>query len=112
MLFFLSKNYFGSRNCLKEIVASIEQRKPLVLVQEQQQDKGGGPLELLKAECRDDEMREAIFNGRTPVVWHRISHFQITSRTSLSSSLPRRCFAMAQDTKGCSREVTRQRTSS
>ena len=76
MLFFLSKKYFGSRNCLKEIVASIEQRKPLVLVQEQQEDKGGGPLEILKAECRDDQMREAIFDGRTPIAWHRISHFQ------------------------------------
>ena len=76
MLFFLSKKYFGSRNCLKEIVASIEQGKPLVLVQEQQEDKGGGPLELLKAECRDDKMREAIFDGRTPIAWHRISHFQ------------------------------------
>ena len=76
MLFFLSKKYFGSRNCLKEIVASIEQGKPLVLVHEQQEDKGGGPLEMLKAECRNDEMREAIFNGRTPIAWHRISHFQ------------------------------------
>ena len=76
MLFFLSKKYFGSRNCLKEIRATIEQRKPLVLVQEQQEDKGGGPLKLLKAECRDAEMREAIFDGRTPIVWHRISHFQ------------------------------------
>ena len=76
MLFFLSKKYFGSRNCLKEIVASIEQGKPLVLVQEQQEDKGGGPLEILKAECRDDQMREAIFDGRTPIAWHRISHFQ------------------------------------
>eukprot|EP00964_Phaeocystis_antarctica_P014198 scaffold7814_cov70-Phaeocystis_antarctica.AAC.6 len=76
MLFFLSKKYFGSRNCLKEIVASIEQGKPLVLVQEQQEDKGGGPLEILKAECRDDKMREAIFDGRTPIAWHRIYHFQ------------------------------------
>jgi len=76
MLFFLSKKYFGSRNCLKEIVASIEQGKPLVLVQEQQEDKGGGTLEILKAECRDDQMREAIFGGRTPIAWHRISHFQ------------------------------------
>ena len=76
MIFFLSKKYFGSRNCLKEIRATIEQRKPLVLVQEQQEDKGGGPLELLKAECRDDQMREAIFEGRTSIVWHRISHFQ------------------------------------
>ena len=76
MLFFLSKKYFGSRNCLKEIAASLEQGKPLVLVQEQQEDKGGGPLEILKAECRDDEMRGAIFDGRTPIAWHRISHFQ------------------------------------
>ena len=76
MLFFLSKKYFGSRNCLKEIRATLEQKKPLVLVQEQQDDKGGGPLELLKAECRDEQMREAIFEGRTPIVWHRISHFQ------------------------------------
>ena len=76
MLFFLSKKYFGSRNCLKEIVASLEQGKPLVLVQEQQEDKGGGPLEILKAECRNDEMREAVFEGRTPIAWHRISHFQ------------------------------------
>ena len=76
MLFFLSKKYFGSRNCLKEIRATLEQKKPLVLVQEQQEDKGGGPLELLKAECRDEQMREAIFDGRTPIVWHRISHFQ------------------------------------
>ena len=76
VLFFLSKKYFGSRNCLKEVRATLEQKKPLVLVQEQQEDKGGGPLELLKAECRDAEMREAIFDGRTPIVWHRISHFQ------------------------------------
>ena len=76
MLFFLSKKYFGSRNCLKEIRATLEQKKPLVLVHEQQEDKGGGPLELLKAECRDEQMREAIFNERTPIVWHRISHFQ------------------------------------
>jgi hypothetical protein len=76
MLFFLSKKYFGSRNCLKEIRATLDQRKPLVLVQEQQEDKGGGPLELLKAECHNAKMREAIFDERTPIVWHRISHFQ------------------------------------
>ena len=76
MLFFLSRKYFGSRNCLKEVRATLEQKKPLVLVQEQQEDKGGGTLELLKAECRDEQMREAIFDGRTPIVWHRISHFQ------------------------------------
>ena len=76
ILFFLSKKYFGSRNCLKEIMSSLEQGKPLVLVHEQQEDKGGGPLEALKAECRNDETREAVFSGRTPIAWHRIFHFQ------------------------------------
>ena len=87
MLLFLSKKFFGSRNCLKEIVASIEQGKPLVLVQEQQEDKGGGPLELLKAECRDDQMREAIFDGRTPIAWHRISHFQNLSLKLIATEM-------------------------
>ena len=89
MLFFLSKKYFGSRNCLKEIRATIEPEKPLVLVQEQQEDKGGGPLELLKAECRDDQMREAIFEGRTPIVWHRISHFQNLSLKLIATEMLR-----------------------
>ena len=89
MLFFLSKKYFGSRNCLKEIHASISQRKPLVLVHEQQEDKGGGPLETLKAECRDDKMREAIFAGRTPIVWHRTFHFQNLSLKLIATEMLR-----------------------
>merc|ERR1719424_989988 len=76
MLFFLSKKYFGSRNCQKEIKATLELKKPLVLVHEQQEDKGGGSLDVLKAECGGDAMREDIFKERTAIVWHRISHFQ------------------------------------
>lgn len=75
MLFFLSKHYFSSRNCIREIRASFDEKRPLVLVHEQQLGKGGGPLEMLKAECRD-EMRGKIFDGRTPIVWHRVSHYQ------------------------------------
>ena len=76
MLFFLSKKYFGSRNCQKEVKATLELKKPLVLVHEQQEDKGGGSLDVLKAECGGDAMREDIFKERTAIVWHRISHFQ------------------------------------
>ena len=43
---------------------------------EQQEDKGGGPLDAIKAECRNDEMRAKIFDGRTTITWHRISHYQ------------------------------------
>ena len=75
MLFFLSKHYFTSRNCLREVNASLDAQRPLVLVHEQQEEKGGGPLETLRAECRK-EMHSYIFDGHTPITWHRIAHYQ------------------------------------
>jgi hypothetical protein len=75
MLFFLSKHYFTSRNCLREVKASVDEQRPLVLVHEQQEEKGGGPLETMRMECRE-EMRSYVFNGRTPITWHRIAHYQ------------------------------------
>eukprot|EP00908_Phaeocystis_cordata_P010222 Transcript_21062.p1 GENE.Transcript_21062~~Transcript_21062.p1 ORF type:complete len:283 (-),score=92.94 Transcript_21062:195-1043(-) len=76
MLFFLSRRYFTSKNCLREIKTSLELDKPLVLVHEQQEDKGGGPLDVIKAECRENEMRTAVFDGRTTIAWHRVSQYQ------------------------------------
>ena len=38
MLFFLSKNYFTSKNCLREVKASLDAKRPLVLVHEQQEE--------------------------------------------------------------------------
>ena len=71
MLLFISKLYFVSKNCLREIRASLEQDKPLVLVHEQQEDKGGGPLKEIMNECHCKEMRANIFGPRTPITWHR-----------------------------------------
>ena len=42
---------------------------------EQQEEKGGGPLETMLMECRED-MRSYIFDGRTTITWHRIAHYQ------------------------------------
>ena len=75
MLFFLSKNYFTSRNCLREVKATIDEQLPLVLVHEQQEEKGGGPLEMMRTECRK-EMRPYVFDKRAPITWHRIAHYQ------------------------------------
>ena len=75
MLFFLSKHYFTSRNCLREVKASSDEKRPLVLVHEQQEEKGGGPLETMRAECRE-EMRAYVFDGQAPITWHRVSHYQ------------------------------------
>ena len=75
MLFFLSKHYFTSRNCLREVKATIDEKLPLVLVHEQQEEKGGGPLEMMRTECRK-EMRPYVFDERAPIAWHRIAHYQ------------------------------------
>ena len=104
VLYFLSKRYFSSRNCLREVRASLEENfaKPyayrrwnpgspraagrlilvsaspvdrLVLVHEQQEDKGGGPLEAMRMEC-PEAMRSQIFDGRDVITWHRVLHYQ------------------------------------
>ena len=46
-----------------------------MLVHEQQEDKGGGLLESIQAECPEG-LRQDIFEGRTPITWHRVSHYQ------------------------------------
>ena len=71
MVFFLSKGYFASQNCLREIHASLNLEKPVVLVHEQQENKGGGPLELLKAEC--PEKIRGVPHRRTTYVPHDIA---------------------------------------
>ena len=79
MLSFLSTGYFHSLNCLREVDAALKLRKPLVLVQETNESKGGAPLAVHKADCaakgRDVD---AIF--ATDVIrWERIHDFQLVS---------------------------------
>ena len=88
MLFFLSKNYFTSKNCIREVKASIDEQRPLVLVHEQQEDKGGGPLETIRTECRE-EMRSYVFDGRTPIAWHRIAHYQYLTLKLIATEMLR-----------------------
>ena len=47
---FLSRSYFTSRNCLREVVTTMRKKKPVVLVWEPDQNKGGAPVEVLKKE--------------------------------------------------------------
>ena len=86
MLFFLSKNYFTSKNCLREVKASLDAKRPLVLVHEQQEEKGGGPLAALRAECRQ-EIRSYVFDGHTPITWHRISHYQNLTHKRIATEM-------------------------
>ena len=60
MLLFLSKGYFQSKNCLKEIRATVEKKKPWVLVHEADISHGGLTLEESRDECPPD-LREVVF---------------------------------------------------
>lgn len=106
MLFFISKGYFASRNCRREIEASLNATLPLVLVHEQQEDKGGGSLEALKAECRE-EMRSRIFDGqRTPFTWHRISHYQNLTLKLIATEMLNQSLLDSDVAGGSNKEVS------
>ena len=67
------------QNCLREIRSSLEQSKPIVLVQEADPAKGGGTLQALRGEC-PEHLRPNIFEqGWTHTIWMRIEEFQRVS---------------------------------
>ena len=63
-------------DCLREVLAATRMGKPLVLVHEHDEKKGGAPLEELKAEC-PAELRDATFATDVEIVrWHRLIDLQ------------------------------------
>ena len=82
VLIFLSRGYFHSKNCMRELRKSLEAEKPLVLVHEPDESKGGASLEALKEEC-DPALRARLFFGA------RTSNADV----SATSSAARRSFA-------------------
>ena len=75
VLLFLTKSYFKSINCLREVRACEEEDKPLILVREMATKKGGALMEDMKEECPED-LRDAVFGGRDVIPWLRLGHFQ------------------------------------
>jgi len=80
ILVFISRGYFASRNCLREIKAAMALGKEIILVLELNDNKGGLSLDEAKKEC-PDELREYVFGPqgkeRGVMVWHRITIFQL-----------------------------------
>ena len=64
VLLFLTKSYFKSINCLREIRACEEDDKPLILVRETAPNKGGAPMERLLDECPEDLRKFVFSKGR------------------------------------------------
>jgi hypothetical protein len=48
---FLSKGFFASKNCRRELFTALAARKPLILIHETDEAKGGATLEEMKQEC-------------------------------------------------------------
>lgn len=68
---------FQSRNCLREVVATLEKKKPYLFVREADLAKGGAPLDALRLELLDKDHREALFDQRRVTDWFRILDFQV-----------------------------------
>ena len=86
MVFFLSRGYFQSRNCLREVRAALAQKKPCVLVHEADDSHGGLTIQAAKDEC-PRELREIIF---THCEYDMVGDvFQVRHPEAGSSIMPR-----------------------
>ena len=79
VLMLLSRGYLTSRNCLREVVATVRKKKPYLFVHEADVKKGGAPLINLKCELTNDTLRQRLFDGRPATVWHRVADLQKVS---------------------------------
>ena len=68
-MIFVSKGYFGSKNCLREARAAMEKSKPIALVHDPV--RGGATLESIKEDECPVEL-QGIFKGRKVIEWHRM----------------------------------------
>jgi hypothetical protein len=99
-LIFLSKGYFASKNCRRELYAARAADKPMIAIQEADKNKGGADIDELKEECRkyctsedavalafptfpgSNEVLKQVFGEEQhemPIVWVRVHDFQIAS---------------------------------
>ena len=83
VLMILSRGYFWSKNCMREINATVQRGKPVVLVHETDESKGGALLEVLQDECPQGRTYEHLFGPadqpRHVVQWQRVTVFQLVS---------------------------------
>ena len=70
ILVFLSKGYFQSGNCMKELRATCELKKEIILVREMDTAKGGITIEEAKRDCPAD-LRAHVFKEKA-IDWHRV----------------------------------------
>ena len=87
ILIFLSRGYFFSTNCLREIDHALQLNKPLVLVHETDLSHGGAELETLISDCKSKD-RMGVFERQTTILqWHRQYDFQLETLKEIAAAL-------------------------
>ena len=87
VLIFLSKGYFFSVNCKKEVAATLDNGNPIMLLHETDPARGGAPIEQLQADCPDN-WRSDIFVPYRPIIpWLRVKDFKVISLKMIVSSM-------------------------
>ena len=81
IMIFVSKGYFKSKNCLREVKATLKMRKPLSLMHDPV--RGGAPLKTIQDDECPPEYFTDIFKDfgkdRNVIIFHRIKDFQVVS---------------------------------
>jgi len=89
-LMFLSKGYFVSRNCLREVSLTLSKKKPFTLVHELEALRGGAPLAAIQQELHSQEQRNQIFTDEQQIIdWFRASHLQLVSLLQIAEDMLR-----------------------
>jgi hypothetical protein len=80
IMIFLSKGYFFSKNCMREVEHTLKARRPIALVHETDASKGGAPVEQLRRDI-PPECLEGVFglegSPRPIIAYHRVSQYQV-----------------------------------
>merc|ERR1711951_177925 len=98
IMIFVSKGYFGSKNCLREAVCTVNKGKRITLVHDSAVYlKSYAPLEEIKDKLLSTaQLRATIFQEDEPsprevIPWHRIKDFQQVSLKLLAEQLLLSC---------------------
>ena len=76
VLAFISRGYFASKNCLRELQASKCHEKAMILVYEPLHKRGGGQLQELRTECPPHLDSYIFQNGYRALPYERAAAFQ------------------------------------
>jgi hypothetical protein len=102
IMLFVSKGYLKSKNCIREVRASVEKTKPLTLVHDPV--RGGATLEFIKEQECPPELLSIL---DAPVIeYHRIKDFQVVSLKQIAVDLLLACPGYKEQYSTVKRQAT------